>query len=122
MKNVAASLQAFLEGFGVPAYDDNSLPGNATLPYLTYTPVITVWRDSTLFLVRLWDYPGPDQSADRLYEIVDRISEAVGEGIRIPAEEGYITLYKGNPWAQPQPTPEIRARVIILNFEITTYI
>ena len=122
MKEAVAALQTFLEGFGVPAYDENSVPGNAVLPYLTYTPVITDWRSSALLMVRLWDYPGPDQSADRLYGIVDKISEAVGEGIRIPAGEGYITLYKGTPWAQPQPTPEIRARVIILNFEITTYV
>ncbi len=124
MTEAAKAINKFLSGFGIPAYDENRVPEDAVFPYLTFTPVTTPWDSfGALMQVRVWDYPGPDFSAARIYGVVDQISEAVGEGIQLDSGPGkFIILYKGTPWAQPQPTPEIKATVVILNFEVTTFI
>lgn len=124
MTEAVRGIYTFLSGFGVPVYDENSVPEDAVFPYMTYNPIITDWDGSALMQVRLWDYPGPDHSAGRIYGIVDQIGESIDSESKIlpVGTHKYVTLAKGEPWVQPQPTPDVKARVIILNFEISTLI
>lgn len=42
--NKAQAIQAFWESFGVPAYEESTVPDDAVMPYITYSmdPVIGI--------------------------------------------------------------------------------
>nr|DAW28331.1 MAG TPA: Protein of unknown function (DUF3168) [Caudoviricetes sp.]DAY78532.1 MAG TPA: Protein of unknown function (DUF3168) [Caudoviricetes sp.] len=119
-ESINRALSAFLGGFGVPAYLEDNIPPGATLPYLTYQPVIPGgWNESSGFHARLW-YPSSGGRVPIL-QAEDAIGAALAGGLTVPCEGGAILLRTGAPWAQPLDNPPEGYLCEYLNFEITQF-
>lgn len=116
---VAQVLNNFWNSFGLPAYDENTVPDNAVMPYITY-------EVSDSFFGALSDM---SQSASIYYrstswvditEKADEIAEFIGRGGRMLAVDGgAIWVKRGNAWAQRMPeTADRMVRRIVLNYEV----
>lgn len=92
------AIQALWSSFNLPAYDENTVPDNAALPYITYS----VATDSLDYVVPLsasiWY---SSTSWESISKKADEISAYIGNGgITIPLDLGYMYISRGNPFAQ----------------------
>lgn len=115
MINSGKALYQFFSSFGIPAYDSETVPDDAKLPYITYTPEDSDWRETVSVSASVW-YFGTDLAA--LFQKVDEIKNKVGEGYRVPTEDGCLWINKDNPFAQRQPTDDDNVKVVYLLFSI----
>lgn len=102
------ALDAFWNGFGIPAYDENSVPeyvtdgeGNQTKlepPYITYEIANDEFGSSIMLTASLW-YRSSSWADITLKE--QQIAEFIGRGGRMIAfDGGSFWLQKRSPWAQ----------------------
>jgi len=112
------ALYKFFSSFGVPAYEQNSVPKNAALPYITYPIITTEWDGATVISFRLWDRC--DSIADRLMRTVDVISDTIGEGTSVPTSDGQIAIYKGSPFVQLLSDSDRAVKYAYINIEVGT--
>lgn len=115
MINAAKGLASFFSGFSIPAYEENSVPDDAQLPYITYQMSVPDWRESADISASVW-YGGT--SFKDIFEKVDEISDAVGEGIRIPVDGGSLYIFKSLPFSQVAPTNKDNVKCVYLLFQI----
>lgn len=95
------ALHNFWSSFDLMAYDENSIPDDAVMPYITYSvstdsigyavPIsASVWYRST--------------SWTEVTEKAHEISEYIGIGGKvIKLDSGYAYLFRGSPFAQRIP-------------------
>lgn len=103
MKETAQALYQFFSSFDIPAYEENSVPDDAQLPYITYTLTDPEWTDVASVNASVW-YKGT--SLAELSEKVDQIKKKVTGGYRIPTSSGCVFLYMDTPFAQIQNADE----------------
>lgn len=107
-ESINRALNTFFNGFGISGYLEDNIPPTASLPYLTYKPIIPGgWNETASFHARLW-YPSKGGRAPIL-QTEDTISAAIPRGgLKIECEGGAILLDKDDKdWAQPlNNTPE----------------
>lgn len=94
----AAVIFNFWNGFGLKAYEENSVPSDATFPYITYQLVTDLFDRPVAMSASLW------YRSSSWVEINDKtegISEALGMGGRILSfDTGKVWLKRGTPFAQ----------------------
>lgn len=115
--NTAQALQNFWSGFNLPAYDENTVPDNATIPYITYESSDDFFGSQSAMSASLW-YRSP--SWVEITEKEQEIADFIGRGGRmIAVDNGGIWINRGQPWAQrmSEPSDEM-VRRIVLNYEI----
>ena len=96
--NKAQSIHDFWSSFGLTAYDENSVPDSAVMPYITYSVSEDSIEYVTLLTGSLW-YRTTSWEEPTLKAM--EISKALKDGIVIKLEErGYTYLYRGTPFAQ----------------------
>lgn len=104
--NKAESIHAFFSSFGIPAYEENSVPDylddaqaeKNEPPYITYQLATDEFRgEPAAITADIWDC---SESWAFLNNIVDEISEAIGRHKSLLCDDGYIIVTKGNPFAQ----------------------
>lgn len=113
----AAAIHSFLSGFGLTAYEVNSVPENAEMPYLTYDPVIDYWQNETVLQVNLW-YRGTENTIPNAK--AKEIGDALNGGKILPCEGGAIWVKRGTPFVQSMADPKdasIKRRYINLSTE-----
>lgn len=93
----AQSIHSFWSNFGLTAYDENSVPDGAQMPYITYSVVTDSLEYVALLTGSLWYR---STSWEEISQKADDISEALKGGIIIQLERGYAYLYRGTPFAQ----------------------
>ena len=110
----AQTLHAFFSGFNLPAYDENTVPDDATLPYLTYE-VATAKMDTTVYLsASIWDR---STSWEYVSNKADEIAESLGTGgTTIPFDGGLLYIVQGSPFAQRSADDDDTIRKMDLNF------
>lgn len=118
----AQAVHSFWAGFGLPAYDENSVPDNATMPYITYSVGTGALGDLVVLQGSLW-YRSPSWEA--ISKKADQIAEAVGgQGhLIIPLDQGRLYLTQGVPFAQrmaDEADSMIRRIYININAEFLT--
>lgn len=115
--NVMQTLQAFWSGFGLPAYDENIVPDNATLPYITYEGASDFYGSTRTLTASLWYY---DTSWKNITELEMLIADYIGRGGRMIAiPQGALWIKRGEPWAQRMSDPSDKMiRRIVLNIEV----
>lgn len=94
---VGKALFSFWSRFGIPAYPERFIPEKATLPYITYEVKKPDWRGQAPYTAQVW------YKTTRLEDLtatVDLISEAIGEGIELPLDNGYLYLFKDDSFVQ----------------------
>lgn len=115
--NVAQVLQAFWSGFDLPAYDENTVPDEAALPYVTYEVSDDYFGEDRQLSASLWYH---STSWADITAKEQQIAEFIGRGGRMFAVDGgAIWLKRGNPWAQRMAEPsDAMVRRIVLSYEI----
>ncbi len=118
MTEVSKALQAFFSGFGWPAYSEYSIPEAAQLPYITYSPTAPDWREEAILQARIWDRSTSYMDVNAM---ADRIAEAIGEGLRLPAGRGFLWLNKGTPFVQAMST-SADIKVLYINIDLQAFV
>lgn len=110
-------LQSFWEGFGLPAYDADTVPDEAQLPYITYSPVWDDFGQTTIMNASIWYRSSKWAEITRKAE---QISDMITRGGKVlNYDSGALWIKKGTPWAQRMGDPEDDSiRRILLNIEV----
>lgn len=94
----AQAIHSFWSSFGLPAYDENAVPDNAVMPYITYS-VVTDSLDYIVLLTGSVWYRSTSWESISIKAM--EISMALKDGKVMPLDErGYVYLYRGTPFAQ----------------------
>lgn len=92
------ALNKFYNSFGIKAYEENSVPEKAKMPYITYEVITSSFSDDNVALsLQIWFNETKLVAIDNLTE---KISAALSGGRKLKCDDGYIVLYRGNPFAQ----------------------
>lgn len=110
------ALQSFWSSFGIPAYDESTVPtgeNKPEMPYITYDAVVGSLGDSCAMSASVW-YRGTSwsQVTTKLAEIASVLSRS---GKLIPTDEGAVWLKPGSPFAQRMADSDDMVRRIFIN-------
>ena len=94
----AAAIYQFWNGFGLTAYEENSVPHDASFPYITYQLVTDSFDREVAAVASLW-YRSESWTA--INAKTEEISQKISRGGKIiPFDGGAIWLKRGQPFAQ----------------------
>lgn len=94
----AAAIYQFWSGFGLTAYEENTVPADAVFPYVTYQLVIDGFDREVAVTASLW-YRG--ESWTEINAKTEEISQTISRGGKIiSCDGGAIWLKRGQPFAQ----------------------
>lgn len=99
----AAALYSFFSSFGIPAYEENTVPidedgGPPSFPYLTYELITDSFGAEVILSFSAWYKSTSWTEANQMEET---ISKRIGRGgIYITCDSGVIWIKRGTPWAQ----------------------
>ena len=94
----AAAIYQFWSGFGLTAYEENTVPTDATFPYITYQLVTDSFDREIPLTASLW-YRSESWTA--INAKTEEISQKISRGGKIiPCDGGAIWLKRGQPFAQ----------------------
>ena len=94
----AAAIYQFWNSFGLTAYDENSVPDDASFPYITYQLVTASFDREIPLAASLWYR---SESWTGINAKTDEISQKISRGGKIiPCDGGVIWLKRGQPFAQ----------------------
>lgn len=117
----AKAIHELWSSFGLTAYDQNTVPENAQLPYITYSVATDSIGSVVVLSGSLWYR---STSWKEISELADVIEQTIGEhGFYITkVDGGYMWVTKGHPFAQRMSDPDgsIRRIYINLNAEFLT--
>lgn len=112
------ALQSFWSGFGVPAFDENTVPGGEekpNFPYITYDAAAANLGAPVALSASLWDY---GTSWERLSTLLVAIQSVIGRGGQmVPISGGALWIKQGSPFAQRMSDPNDMIRRIFINIE-----
>ena len=105
------ALHSFWSGFNLPAYDENSVPDDATLPYITYEVVTGDFDTELPMAASLW-YRSSSWAA--ITEKANEIERAITRGGRMVSYEGgAFWLRKRNSTRMAEPTDDMIRRILM---------
>ena len=116
MYQTAAALKAFFSGFGLPAYQNGTVPDDVELPYISYSNAEPEWNQKASLYAQVWDRT---KSNEGIMRKADQITAAIGESRRIPLEGGYLVIWPETPLIQIQADGDYRYAYI--NLSINAY-
>ena len=94
----AAAIYQFWNGFGLTAYEENSVPDDADFPYITYQLVTDSFDREIPLTASIW-YRSESWTA--INAKTEEISQKISRGGKIiPCDGGAIWLKRGQPFAQ----------------------
>ena len=111
------ALQTFWNSFSLPAYDENTVPDDATLPYITYEAKVAEIDEKVPLAASLWyrSYLWGEIS-----QKAAEIENSIGGGSGVVYEGGRLWITKSAPFAQrmTEPSdPQIRRIVLQITAE-----
>ena len=93
-----AVIYEFWNSFGLEGYEENSVPDDATFPYITYQLVTDSFNTEVLMTASLWYR---SESWLDINAKTEEISRAISSGGKIiPCDGGAVWLKRGVPFAQ----------------------
>ena len=94
----AAAIYQFWSGFGLTAYEENTVPTDAAFPYITYQLVTDSFDSEVPVTASLWYR---SESWTEINAKTDEISQTISRGGKIiSCDGGAIWLKRGQPFAQ----------------------
>ena len=113
------AVHSFWSSFGLTAYDENSVPDNAQLPYITYSLSVDTFNNTILNTINIW-YRSTSwmNVTNKAKEIINTITDG---GISIPTDKGIIRMNLGNPIYNRMGDEDKNIKRIRMNIE-TEYI
>ena len=116
------AIQNFWESFGIPAYDETSVPDDAPFPYITYQVHTSSLDGLCITNASIWYR---SYSWKEISEKAEQISKAIAQmnppSVKIDGGRMYIT--KGVPFAQRMGDTSddaIRRMLLNVNYEFLT--
>lgn len=114
------ALQSFWSGYGIPAYDENSVfsgENSPNMPYITYEAATGSIDSDVLLSASLW-YRSTSWS--QISQKADEIADEIGTGGKIvPYDGGAFWVKRGQPFAQRMSEPNDDAvRRMYLNISV----
>ena len=117
----AAAIYQFWSGFGLTAYEENTVPEDAAFPYITYQLVTDSFDREVAATASLW-YRGESWAA--INAKTEEISVHIGLGGKIiKCDGGRIWIKRGQPFAQnmgDESDDLIKRKYLNLTFEFFT--
>ena len=94
----AAAIYQFWSGFGLTAYEENTVPEDADFPYVTYQLVTDSFDREVAATASLW-HRGESWTA--INAKTEEIARFIGGGgCLLDCDSGFIWLKRGTPFAQ----------------------
>lgn len=94
----AAAIYQFWNSFGLTAYEENTVPDDATFPYVTYQLVTDSFDREVPVTASLWYR---SESWTDINAKTEEISQRISRGGKIiSCDDGAIWLKRGQPFAQ----------------------
>ena len=110
------ALQTFWESFGIPAYDENTVPTGddaPAFPYITYDAVVSNLGTPVAMNASLWYY---GTSWAQITTKMAEIQSAIGRGGKmLRIDDGAIWIVQGTPFAQRMADSNDMIRRIFIN-------
>ena len=100
--NEWTAINTFWNTFGIPAYDENTVPDDATMPYITYEAQVGEFGDKLTLVGSLW-YRSTSWQAISIK--AKEISDYIEGGVSVPYGHGRMWVTKGSPFAQRMADP-----------------
>lgn len=113
--NKAQALNSFWNSFGLFAYDENTVPKNAQMPYITYNVATGAIDDFVALNASLWYH---ETSWKNIQEKADEIAEYIGQSRTIKIDKGYLYITQGTPFSQRMSDENPDVRRIYLNLAV----
>lgn len=115
--NKVQALDRFWNGFGLKAYDENSVPDNTAFPYITYEVSDDSFGNSLAQTASLWYR---SNSWSEITSKEQQISDFITRGGRTVAYDGGVMwIQRDSPWSQRMADPnDDKIRRIVLNISI----
>lgn len=111
----AQALHGFWSSFGLPAYDESTVPGTAELPYITYEVSTGALDEPVMLSASIW-YKSTSWAA--ISQKSDAIGDYVGYGgVTLPYDGGLLWIKRSAPFAQRMNDPEGSLRRIVLHID-----
>lgn len=104
------AIQKFWGSFGLPAYDENSVPDDATAPYITYSAQTASFEAPLLLTGSIWYR---SQSWEAISKKADEI--ALNSHKLIKLDDGYLFITQGSPFAQRMNDTDETVKRIYIN-------
>lgn len=114
------AIHKFWSSFGLTAYDENTVPDNAQMPYITYGVSVGALDDTIVLSGSLWYH---STSWKEITNKSKEIARTVGEtGYYIDKiEGGYLFITRGSPFLQRMSDNNDTRRIyVVLNAEFIT--
>ena len=94
----AAAIYQFWNSFGLTAYEENTVPDDATFPYITYQFATDSFGREIMLTASLWYR---SESWMEINSKSEEISQKISRGGKvISCDDGAIWLKRGQPFAQ----------------------
>lgn len=94
----AAAIYKFWSGFGLTAYEENTVPDDATFPYITYQLVTDSFDREIPLTASIWYR---SESWTVINAKTEEISQKISRGGKIVScDGGAIWMKRGQPFAQ----------------------
>lgn len=100
----AQALHSFWSGFGLTAYDENTVPDDAVMPYITYSSSTDSLDNVVNMTASVWYH---STSWKDISEKTEQIARYI-VGMNPPSikfDSGRLYIAKGNPFAQRMADP-----------------
>ena len=118
MVDTARALYLFWSSFGLPAYTTMTVPDDAVIPYITYSLVETEPTEPSSHYAQVF-YRATDNAG--LLAKVDEIKQAIGTGIILKTDGGYVCIRPDTPFAQLVVDADPANRYAYINLQINCY-
>lgn len=114
----AQSIHSFWSSFGIPAYDENTVPtgeGAPSTPYITYSVTTDSMGNVVQLNGSLWY---KSTSWAEISKKADEISKYIGAGGKIiELDHGYVWIVRGTPFSQRMSDDNDSIRRIYVNLQ-----
>ena len=116
--NKFEALQSFWSSFGLPAFDENTVPAGEnkpSFPYITYDAAASAFGSPVAMSASLWYYgPSWEPVTVKLTEVEAAVSRG---GKMVPVDGGALWIKQGSPFTQRMSDPNDMVRRIFINIE-----
>lgn len=110
------AIDAFWSSFGIPAYDENSVPDDATAPYITYTAETADFEKVILLTGSIWY---KSATWENISLKADEIASSLKKIVKL--DDGYLFITRGSPFAQRMKDPNENVKRIYINLMAEFY-
>lgn len=110
------AIQSFWQSYGLPAYDEQDLPDDAKMPYITYSASVDNINNNLFHTGSLW-YRSENWKDISLK--CAEIADDIGYGFKtIRIDDGFVYIRRGTPFAQRMKDEDEKVKRIIINIQV----